>query len=59
MLTKGLYINPNFRNSLVGITGTNYKPLDNVFQISDSIKSLSETVNKIKDPVALLAMPCY
>jgi Fic family protein len=50
MLTKGLYINPNFRNSLVGITGTNYKPLDNVFQISDSIKSLSETVNKIKEP---------
>lgn len=37
LLTKELDINRNIRNRRVGITGTNYKPLESEFQIKEAL----------------------
>jgi Fic family protein len=44
MLVKDLSIDRNLRKRRVGISGTNYKPLDNEFQI---VEALSDTCNLI------------
>lgn len=46
ILTKELGINRNLRSRRVGITGTNYRPLDNEFQIKDAFRSMCELINK-------------
>lgn len=46
MLTKGLDIDRNIRSHRVGITGTNYRPLDNEFQIKEALISTCELVNE-------------
>ena len=46
ILTKELGINRNLRNRGVGITGTNYKPLDNEFQIKEAFESMCRLINK-------------
>jgi len=45
ILMKELGIDRNIRTSRVGITGTNYKPLDNEFQISDALQQMCMLVN--------------
>lgn len=40
MVGKKLDISRNLRRSLVGITGTNYRPLDNEFQIREALDKL-------------------
>lgn len=50
ILTKGLHITTGFRTSLVGITGTTYRPLDNRWQIEESIEKLLSTVKNIQHP---------
>ncbi len=40
VLTKELSISPNFRSHPVGITGTNYRPLDNVHQIEEAFEKM-------------------
>lgn len=46
---KNLGITKNLRKTLVGITGTNYRPLESEFQIRDALellfKNISETIN--------------
>ena len=37
---KDLNISKSFRKSLVGITGTNYRPLENEFQIKEAVENL-------------------
>ena len=45
ILIKDLGISRNIRNSIVGITGTNYKPLDNEFQIKEALEDMCIVVN--------------
>ena len=46
LLNKELGINRNLRTRRVGITGTNYRPLDNAFQIKEAFESMCKLVNK-------------
>ena len=45
ILTKELNVERNLRKRRIGITGTNYKPLDNEFQISEALKNTCELIN--------------
>ncbi|WP_462254265.1 Fic family protein [Ferruginibacter sp.] len=45
ILVKELGISKNVRNRRVGISGTNYKPLDNEFQIKEALKDMCSIVN--------------
>ena len=46
MLIKELGIGRNIRKRKVGITGTNYSPLDNEFQIREALEDMCVTINK-------------
>lgn len=46
ILVKELDTNRNIRKSRVGISGTNYKPLDNDFQIKEALEEMCVVVNK-------------
>ena len=46
ILVKELDIDRNIRKRRVGISGTNYKPLDNEFQIKEALEELCVLVNK-------------
>lgn len=46
ILTKELGINRNLRSRRVGITGTNYRPLDNEFQIREAFESMCRLINQ-------------
>ncbi|MGE0088153.1 MAG: Fic family protein [Bacteroidales bacterium] len=45
ILIKELGVDRNIRKRRVGISGTNYRPLDNEFQISEALSSMCELVN--------------
>lgn len=45
MLTKELSIEQNLRKRRVGISGTNFKPLDNEFQISEALHLTCKLIN--------------
>ncbi|MBK7106842.1 MAG: Fic family protein [Ignavibacteriae bacterium] len=45
ILIKELGVDKNIRKRRVGISGTNYRPLDNEFQISEALLSMCELVN--------------
>jgi len=46
ILIKDLGIDRNIRKRRVGISGTNYKPLDNEFQIQEALKSVCDLINE-------------
>ncbi len=46
ILIKDLGVDKNIRKQRVGITGTNYRPLDNEFQIREALEELCEVINK-------------
>jgi len=46
ILIKDLSIDRNVRKRRVGISGTNYKPLDNEFQIREALEDMCILVNK-------------
>jgi len=46
ILTKELAVDRNIRKRRVGISGTNYKPLDNEFQIKEALSEMCELVNR-------------
>lgn len=46
VLIKKLGIPKNIRKERVGITGTNYRPLDNEHQIKDAIQKMVDLINK-------------
>lgn len=52
LLTKNLGISRNIRKSAVGIVGTKYKPLDNQFQIKETLEETCSLVNHEKNPFA-------
>lgn len=45
LLTKGLSVDKGIRRRRVGITGTNYHPLDNEFQIREAMRDTCELIN--------------
>lgn len=49
LLVDGLNVTKNLRKTLVGITGTNYRPLDNEFQIREALEKTCKLVNETKD----------
>ena len=56
ILTKDLGIGGGLRKVMVGITGSTYKPLDNVYQINDALESLMTTIERIETPYAKALM---
>ena len=46
LLTKDLEINRNIRKRRIGISGTNYRPLDNEHQIREALLSMCELINE-------------
>ena len=58
ILTKELAVEMNLRKRRVGISGTNYKPLDNEFQILEALSNTCDLINN-KESIfekALLAL---
>lgn len=58
LLTKELSVDKGIRHRRVGITGTNYHPLDNEFQIREAMHDMCDLINQ-KDDVfekALLSL---
>ena len=49
LLTKELGISRNLRHRRVGITGTNYRPLDNEFQIKEAFENMCQLINSKKN----------
>lgn len=45
ILTKELYVDNGIRRRRVGITGTNYRPLDNEFQIREVLEDTCKLIN--------------
>lgn len=58
LLIKDLKVERNLRRRKVGITGTNYIPLDNEFQIREAVEEMCSLINHKKDVFekALLAL---
>lgn len=50
LLTNNLQIEKGIRKSIVGITGTNYIPLDNEYQIKEAMKKLVKYINSQEEP---------
>lgn len=49
ILVKELDISRSIRSRRVGISGTNYKPLDNEFQIKEAVESMCTLINSKKN----------
>ena len=49
LIVDSLNVTKNLRKTLVGITGTNYKPLDNEFQIREALEKTCQLVNETGD----------
>lgn len=45
LLIKDLAVDKGFRHRRVGITGTNYRPLDNEFQIREAMQDMCDLIN--------------
>lgn len=58
LISTHLEMNRGIRKTMVGITGTNYRPLDNEYEIKEALELLVEALNKLQNPVekALLAV---
>ncbi len=50
LLIRDLNIRFGLRSKPVGITGTNYRPLDNSQQIKEAVEKMAEVINKAADP---------
>lgn len=63
LLVDDLNVTKNLRKTLVGITGTNYKPLDNEFQIREALEktcqSVNETENVFEKAVIIMLLIAY
>ena len=58
LLTDGLGVTRGIRTGMVGIIGTNYRPLDNRFQIREALEKLAERINTTENSTekALIAV---
>lgn len=51
IIVGNLDVSKGIRSRLVGITGTNYRPLDNQFQIKETLENICEVVNICEEPL--------
>lgn len=51
LLVQDLGVSYGVRKTLVGIVGTDYKPLDNEFQITEALEQLVKLVNNTENPL--------
>lgn len=56
VLVKDLNVNLGLRIKPVGVTGSIYRPLDNIYQITEAVEELSRAVSKSKTPYAKALM---
>jgi len=58
LIIKNLNINSGFRQKPVGVVGSIYRPLDNIYQITEAVENLSKTMLQSKTAFAkaLLAL---
>jgi Fic family protein len=58
ILIKDLDVNKGLRKGLIGITGSKYKPLDNIHQIREAVESLGSAISRAETPYdkALLSL---
>jgi len=58
LLIDQLDVPKNIRNRAVGISGTNYRPLDNEFQIKEALERICQLINEKSNPFekSLLAL---
>ena len=58
VLVKGLNVNLGIRTKPVGVIGSIYRPLDNIYQITEAVEELSKVVSQSKTAYAkaLLAL---
>lgn len=58
LLVKDLDVERNIRNRRIGISGTNYRPLDNKFQLAEALQTTCSVINYKKSVFekALLAL---
>jgi fido (protein-threonine AMPylation protein) len=52
LLVKDLSVGLGLRSKPVGVTGSIYKPLDNIHQISEAVSELSLSVDRMQTPYA-------
>ena len=52
MIVRDMGVSSGLRKSGVGVLGSKYKPLDNVYQITDAVNNLSELVGRLSSPYA-------
>ncbi len=50
LLIKNLGVSPNLRKKMVSITGTKYRPIDNIFQIKESLEKTCVFISNKKNP---------
>lgn len=55
LIVKGLGIAKGLRKRPVGITGTRYRPYDNIYQIREATEALCRLINHFKNPFAKAA----
>lgn len=57
-LVKNMSVGTGFRKSPVGVSGSVYRPLDNIYQIKEAVEELSLAINRIETAYAkaLLAL---
>lgn len=51
LLVDELGVATGIRNGMIGIVGSNYKPLDNSYQIKEALKNLIAVINKTENPI--------
>jgi fido (protein-threonine AMPylation protein) len=63
ILIKELGVDRNIRKQRIGISGTNYKPIDNEFQIRESLEDMCKLINKqsnvFSKALLVLVLICY
>jgi Fic family protein len=52
MLVKKLDIALGLRKSSIGVSGSVYRPLDNIYQVSEAVEALVKTINQMKTTYA-------
>ncbi|MFH0739577.1 MAG: Fic family protein [bacterium] len=52
LIVRGLNVNLGLRTKPVGVTGSIYRPLDNIYQITEAVEELSKVVSQSKTAYA-------
>ena len=50
ILVKNLNVELGLRKKQVGVTGSIYRPLDNIYQVDEAVEALSNAVERLKTP---------